>query len=453
MGRIGRTVCINGIVGVAMISNDHHLVVGVLGGLHYGFYAVVNRMHSLQNCLVHAGVSHHVAVGKVQTYKVVFTLSQSRRQFVGHLISTHFWLQIVSRHLGARHQNAVFTIKHRFASAIEEERHMRVFFRLRDAQLLESLLGNPLSDRIGHVFLREKHMYARERRVIRRHRGKEKIQRLHAFDFGLRKYRRQFFGAIVAEIDENDRVTRLNATDRTSLHVHTYVRFHEFVGHAFVIGSCHGILRVGVSGSLPLDQQIIGFTHALPALVAIHSVIAADKTGHRPGQRTRVHLFFNLAHKAKTALGIRVAAIHESMHITLFHPFALSKRQKRFEMFERRMHAAVGEKPHHVQCAARAFHMIDDCADFRVLSQRMALRILRTAGTVDLDKALIDHAAGTDVEMPHLGVPHLAFGKAHIFAIGTKSGVRSASSKLLNESGMTSSNGIRLGAVTNSPAV
>ena len=122
-------------------------------------------------------------------------------------------------------------------------------------------------------------------------------------------------------------------------------------------------------------------------------------------------------------------------------------------MFERRMHAAVGEKPHHVQCAARAFHMIDDCADFRVLSQRMALRILRTAGTVDLDEVLIDHAAGTDVEVPHLGVSHLAFGKAHIFAIGTKSGVRSATGELLDINGVPGTDGIRLGAVANSPAV
>jgi len=235
--------------------------------------------------------------------------------------------------------------------------------------------------------------------------------------------------------------------------IHADMSLHEFVGDAFVIGSRHGTRCVAVGGSLTVNQQFISFAHALPALIAIHGVIATDKTCDRPGQRTRFHLFFNLAHKAKAALGIRVTTVHEGMHVTFFYPFALSKRQKRFEMFERRMHAAVGEKPHHVQCTPRAFHMIDECAYFRVLSQRMVFRILRTAGTVDLDEILIDHAAGTDVEMPHLGVTHLAFGKAHILAIGAKSGVRIAAGELLDKNRVPGTDGVRLGAVADPPAV
>ena len=83
----------------------------------------------------------------------------------------------------------------------------------------------------------------------------------------------------------------------------------------------------------------------------------------------------------------------------------------------------------------------------------MVFRILRTAGTVDLDEILIDHAAGTDVEMPHLGVTHLAFGKAHILAIGAKSGVRIAAGELLDKNRVPGTDGVRLGAVADPPAV
>ena len=91
---------------------------------------------------------------------------------------------------------------------------MRILFRFGDAQLLEPLLGNPFADRVGHVFFREKYMHAGVGRIVGRHRGKEQIQRLHSFGLCLREHRRQFFSTIIAEIDENDRVARANATDR-----------------------------------------------------------------------------------------------------------------------------------------------------------------------------------------------------------------------------------------------
>ena len=55
--------------------------------------------------------------------------------------------------------------------------------------------------------------------------------------------------------------------------------------------------------------------------------------------------------------------------------------------------------------------------------------------------------------MPHLGVTHLAFGKAHILAIGAKSGVRIAAGELLDKNRVPGTDGVRLGAVADPPAV
>ena len=44
-------------------------------------------------------------------------------------------------------------------------------------------------------------------------------------------------------------------------------------------------------------------------------------------------------------------------------------------------------------------------------------------GIVDARKLLEDDAAGTDIEVTHLGVAHLAIGKAHVLARSAERGV------------------------------
>ncbi len=72
---------------------------------------------------------------------------------------------------------------------------------------------------------------------------------------------------------------------------------------------------------------------------------------------------------------------------------------------------------------------------------------------VDMAAKLKPPLVFLDIKMPHLGVPHLAFGETHIFAIGTKSGVRIAAGELLDKNRVPGTDGVRLGAVADPPAV
>ena len=77
--------------------------------------------------------------------------------------------------------------------------------------------------------------------------------------------------------------------------------------------------------------------------------------------------------------------------------------ENREEMLVARMHAAIGEQPHDVQRTARRLRRIEACVDDLVFVDGP-----RSARTVDARKLLMNDAAGTDVQMPDLGVSHLA---------------------------------------------
>ena len=58
---------------------------------------------------------------------------------------------------------------------------------------------------------------------------------------------------------------------------------HEFIVHAVAIGCLDRSMRVGKARTLRIDKRRIGFGDALPALVAVHGVVAAEHGYDRHG--------------------------------------------------------------------------------------------------------------------------------------------------------------------------
>ena len=76
--------------------------------------------------------------------------------FVGQFGRGHFRLQIIGRDiLGRWHHDAFFTQINSFFATIQEEGDMRVFFRLRHAQLLEPRARDDFAKLIHHGLRRE----------------------------------------------------------------------------------------------------------------------------------------------------------------------------------------------------------------------------------------------------------------------------------------------------------
>ena len=99
VGRVGRAVFVDGVVGIAMVGDDDGLIAGGLGGLDHLLHALVYRPDGFGNGVVNARVAHHVAVGEVHNDEVVQVFLDGRHELVLHLERAHLRLQVVGRHL------------------------------------------------------------------------------------------------------------------------------------------------------------------------------------------------------------------------------------------------------------------------------------------------------------------------------------------------------------------
>ena len=88
------------------------------------------------------------------------------------------------------------------------------------------------------------------------------------------------------------------------------------------------------------------------------------------------------------------------------------------DMVHVRMNAAGAHKAHEVKGLAFGLDIVHSLDEDLVLGDGAVLD-----GIVDARKLLEDDAAGTDIEVTHLGVAHLAIGKAHVLARSAERGV------------------------------
>lgn len=166
MGRIGRAVGIDRIVGVAVIGDLHDLVPVAKGRLDDFGHARIDSLHRFLDRLINSRMPHHIAVGEIQADEIVFLPVECPDQLVGHLVSAHLGLKVVSRHLRRSDQNAVLALELLLAASVQEEGHMSVFLRFGDTELRKPLPGDILANRVGHVLLVEQDMQPLELGVI-----------------------------------------------------------------------------------------------------------------------------------------------------------------------------------------------------------------------------------------------------------------------------------------------
>ena len=93
----------------------------------------VHGLHGFDSRIDNPGVPDHVWIGKVKNDQII--IRHAREDLVGHFARAHFWLKIVGRDFGRRHKFAVFARERALDSAVKKVRHVRIFFRLGDAQL------------------------------------------------------------------------------------------------------------------------------------------------------------------------------------------------------------------------------------------------------------------------------------------------------------------------------
>src|ERR1700761_4133271 len=103
-----------------------------------------------------------------------------------------------------------------------------------------------------------------------------------------------------------------------------------------------------------MDESAVGALDALPAIVAIHGVVAAGHGGDLAAELAE--LLFEPRDVVDAAVGRRVAAVHETVDENFFNFGFAREFEKREEVVDVRVHAAVADEAHEVELvAASAF--------------------------------------------------------------------------------------------------
>ena len=296
---------------------------------------------------------------------------------------------------------------------------MGVLLGLGGVQLLQAVLGNDVGQDLLREGLGEGNLDV-ERRVVLGNRDEvrqgnllalEAVKALVGEDAG------HLAGTVGAEVEEDHRVAGSHAL------VVGGKRLDELVAaRVLLVVGLNALDRAGVHGGRR-DDDVVGALDALPAVVAVHGPVAARHGGDAGVDaglgRQVLEEVAELGHVAGTGLRVDVAAVHEGVDANALDAALGGHLGERLDVAHVRVHAARAHEAHEVQGLARGLDVVHGLDEDLVLGDGAVLD-----GVVDAAELLEHDAAGTDVEVAHLGVAHLAVGQAHVLAGGAQRGVR-----------------------------
>jgi hypothetical protein len=194
-------------------------------------------------------------------------------------------------------------------------------------------------------------------------------------------------------------------------------RRDEFVRLALRVTRRNGRLGIGLVLALSMHHGVEGLRHALPSLVPVHGVVAP---AHGSDLSLRRERGFQGPDILGAGLRGRVAPVGEDVDHRR-DPVPGQHLREGDGMVLVGVDAAGRDQPEEVAGAAGLPQLCDETG----LIKRGRDAPVRD-GLIDAGEVLHDHAAGAQVQMPHLGVAHLALGKADIEPGGAEEGMRRA---------------------------
>ena len=272
---------------IAVVGGDQERAAGLRNRIGDFAEAGVGRLHRLDGGGKAPGVADHVGIGEVQNDHVVFAGADRLDRLGGEFGRRHLGLQVVGRDLGRRHHDAVLALVGLLAAAVEEVGDVRIFFRFGHAQLRAAGVGHHLAEDVREALRRKDRLHQPVEIVaVLCHAG-----RRGEFDFALAREAGEiriehgaedFAYPVGAEVEAQQAVAVLDPAIAAD-----HRRHDELVELLFCVGIIDGRLRVWKARALGFDDGVVGFGDALPALVAVHRVIAPDHGGDRNGLRQR----------------------------------------------------------------------------------------------------------------------------------------------------------------------
>ena len=278
---------------------------------------------------------------------------------------------------------------------------MRVFFRLGDAQLREAEAGQVFAERVLHRLRRigdgrigDQVLFVfgerDERGQLERTRPREAGE--VAIDEGVSQLAR----AVGAEIHEHDGIAGLHlpvARDDGGL--------DGFVVLAARIGRIERGDRAVEERRVAFGDGLEGKLHAIPALVAVHRVVAAAERGDEGAGHIRAFGLESFERGARAARR-RVAAIEEGVHGDARHAAARGEVEHGEDVRLVAVHAAGRDEAKQVERAIGRLGRVAGLHERGVVEETA----VGDRG-VDAGEVLVDDAARTDVHVADFGIAHL----------------------------------------------
>ena len=215
--------------------------------------------------------------------------------------------------------------------------------------------------------------------------------------------------AVGAEVEEDHGVAV--AQPRPAL---DHGRLHELVALVPRVGLLDRGERVRGAAALAGDDRLVGGRDPLPALIAVHRVVAPRHGRH--ASAAGLELREELAQEAEPRARRRVAPVQEDVQGGAHAPLAAMLEQRR-QVLLVAVDAAVGEEAHQVQRDARPGGGLE-----RLRQGGIPLQLVAPQRLSDPRDVHLDDAPGAHRHVADFGVAHLAGRQPHRLARGLDPG-------------------------------
>ena len=284
---------------------------------------------------------------------------------------------------------------------------MRVLLRLCDAELRETVVLDDLAERLVDVLRREGNSCIHAVLVLgeRGERDLEVLVALKAVEFLIDECMRELARAVRTEVEEDGTIAVLHA-----LIALDDERHDELIVDTVLVACLEAGYRIVCYDALCMSDGLIGLLLAVPAMIAVHRVVAASDRRDL-ADADLLALRFELFEVRLCALWWHIAAIEEGVDVDVLDALLLCHLEKCVEVALVAVYAARGNEAEQVDCTAICLGILHDLDEDFVLEEVAVLDVTR-----DARELLVDEAAGADIRVTDFRVAHLTVRQADEFA-------------------------------------
>ena len=204
---------------------------------------------------------------------------------------------------------------------------MRIFLGLGNVELLHALLCDILAKCVLYILLVKEDVDTCKLGIVWSHtvilQTGDSVHTLGRHIL-LCEHNSKLLCTVVAVVEEDDSITLAYAAVEVCIHD----RLDELVSHALFIRLLDSSNHISRFLALTVNDKVVSNLYTLPTLVTVHSIITANDCSQLET------ICCKLLNETRTALGVRITAIHETVYISVLNTLLCSELVHRLKMLQ-----------------------------------------------------------------------------------------------------------------------